>query len=203
MGQVQEESVIENLLMAGMEDTSVDMFYVQTSGLYLFSAPVPDRGAIVHIRSFGYVSDESFEQPDDIIPYLYVVVFRHEVARRSYRLLRTPAKLTHGRAPGVLPKGNGVLNITVRRGDRIGAIIPKSCTNVSYNNDDHTLCPSQINLRTGPTVCTTALFHYYNTDTMDPDFEDLESISEDQFEEVQIKLNMEVLISRINGMHYV
>lgn len=207
-------NVLSSLVPEGIEDASLDMFYVPTCGLYLFVEPAPESGGIVHVRAFGYLSEEnlelSFVQPDILrIPHLFVVVFRHEAG--SYRLTHRPVLLTHIRAPGVLPEQNGVLNITVQRGDRIGAIIPNSCTNITEHRGDKIsailpnsctnlscnalLCPSQINLRTGRrSQCSTALYHYYDTDKME-DFEDLESIPEDQFEEVSLELNLEVLIS--------
>jgi hypothetical protein len=112
---------------------------------------------------------------------MYVVVFRQEVESGSYQLIHGPEELTHSTIPGAL-----TVEWPIQSGDMLGALIPSSCMNMTSG----LACPSQINLRTDPMVCSSALYHPFDTDTG----LNLRSIPVNQFEEVQVHLNMEFSI---------
>lgn len=191
MGEVRDATVITNTFDSFDENISVSDFYIQTSGLYLLSERLSDDGEIINVRAFGHLSDANLRRAFDIfvLPQLFIVVFRHDEQSGSYRLIHEPKELTHTVSPGILPADGESLNWPVRRGDRIGAVIPNSCLNVT---EEFIKCPSQINLLARADDCLSALYHPFNTDT---GFEGLGNIPDDQFDEVQVKLNMEVLIS--------
>lgn len=189
IGEVQSEKIGNTFAMFQEEGRSLNQLFLQTNGIYLFSHSVPDSGKIFQISSFGYFSDESLER-EGVIPYLFIVVFRYEAESGSHQLIHGPEELTHIFTPGFM-----AVEWPVQRGDMVGALIPNSCKNLTLTSIG---CPSQINLRTDPWDCSSALYYPFNTD-MGFDSEDLRSIPDDEFEEVQVKLSMEVFISP-NGM---
>ena len=190
------EAISSNILNS---ESGINQFFLQTGGLYLFSEPVPDDGEIVSIESFGYLSDENLAPGFQFVPFIFAVVFRQDVGNGLYQLMHGPQFLAHGFAPGTLPMEGEVLDWPVTRGDMIGAIVPSCCTNITIpSNETLEFCPAQINLRTAPMDCLSALYYPFNTG-VDFDFEDLQTIEEAQFMKVQVSLNMEVLISP-NGM---
>ena len=190
IGDVQGENVIINMLRAFSQDKSVGNFYLQTGGLYLLPELVPIDGRVVQARVFGYLNDENLElvfgpNPEVVVPFLYVLAFRHERESDSYQMLQSPEKVTHSVQPNAAQ-----MEINVKEGDRIGVFIPHDCEfdkNLYWMN-----CPSQINLRVEPTSCMSAL--YYPAES-----ENTNIIPLDLFEEVQVDLNMEVVIAPAIG----
>ena len=189
MGDLEIEMISANVLASFDSQTGVNQFFVQGFGLYLFSEPVPESGKIVRIQTFGYLNDDDLSRGfDTIATYIFVVVFRPDVESEAYQLINNPEILAHGFGPGELPEEGEVLDWPVERGDMIGAIIPNCCINMTYE-----LCPAGITLRTAPTDCLSALYYPFNTGT-EFDFEGVQTIRQDRFEEVQLSLNMEVKI---------
>ena len=84
------------------------------------------------------------------------------------------------------------MEINVTKGDRIGVFIPHGCTFFEGNNS--TFCPSQVNLHANSTSCMSAL--YYPAES-----ENTNNIPIDSFEEVQVHLNVEVVITQAIGTY--
>lgn len=167
----------------------------------MFSRPVPTRGEIFQIRAYGYYSDESYALEAEYFAeglvyfdaYLFVVVFRHDAESGLYQLIHGPVELVHGVTVGTL-----AVQWPVQSGDLVGALIPNSCKNRTTPGIFG--CPAYIDTRTDPWNCSSAIYYPFDAD-MGLDSETLRSISKDQFEEVQVHLNMDVSISPItNGM---
>ena len=189
IGKVQDEDLISNVLRAFNQNKSVSNFYLETGGLYLMPEQVPIDGRVVQARIFGYISDEKLDlvfgpNPGSVLPFLYVLAFRHDRESDSYQMLQRPVKVKHTVQPGEVSMG-----IHVTKGDRFGVFIPHNCESV----DSEKLCPSQINLRVNSTSCMSAL--YYPAES-----ENTSDIPVDSFEEVQVHLNMEVVITPATGM---
>jgi hypothetical protein len=199
VGDLQVDIVSANVL--GLDgNASINQFFLQTSAsIYLFTEPVPDRGTISEIRCFGYYSDESFEQERLHImlepavkfdAHLFVVVFRRREEKGLYQLIHGPQELRHVFTPGTL-----TVEWAVQSGDLVGALIPGSCTNRSNLSVG---CPAHIDMRTDPSSCSSALYYPIAAD-LGVHSEELISIPGDQFEEVQVHLNMEFLIDDSAG----
>jgi hypothetical protein len=194
IGDFQADSVSINFFaLTSNRINSTSQFFLQTGGsLYLFSDPIPEDGKIIQIKSFGYYSDEnlallSSAATTDFDAYLFAVVFRREAESGLYQLIHEPEEIIHQTTPGLM-----TVEWPVQSGDLVGALIPTSCINRTQSTVS---CPSRIDLRntTNPWDCSSALFHPFNTDT-GLNSDDLRSIPVDQFEEVQVHLNMEVSI---------
>jgi hypothetical protein len=163
-------------------------------GIYIFSESIPSSGTLFKIRAFGYLSDENIQRLlstprlAEFNAHFFVVVFRPE-ADGSYQLVHGPWEYRHT----LEPKDRKV-EWPVQRGDMVGAIIPRSCSSENRSVGGIRIsCPSHIDLRTDPLDCSSALYYPFNTD-LGLDSEELRRISEDQFMEVQVHLNMEVEI---------
>ena len=190
--------------MAAVENASVRQFFLQTGGsIYLFSEPVPNNGTLFQIQTFGYFTDENFQRllsstslTRIFNAYLFVVVFRPEAEKGSYRLIHGPQEDRH-----LLEPENLTVEWPVQRGDLVGVIIPRSCTNETNVIDgrERIVCPSRVDLRADPWDCSSAFYSPFDTD-LGLNSEDLRNIPTNQFEEVQVQLSMEVSISPIDGM---
>lgn len=188
------------------ENVSAADYFFETSGIYLLPEPIPYDGAVLQLRVFGFLNDESLEILfgangfmfndnmgfNQVDAYLYIVVYRPDPSRNAYNLIKGPILVTHQFAPAVLPKNNNeVLGWPVKEGDKVGVYIPERCMNESSGI---LLCPSQANLDfrhvfPNSTECRSA---FYSPTGL----EGLNTISVDQFSEVQVRLNMEVKISK-------
>ncbi len=197
-----EDALIANIITAFRENRTVTDFYIQTGGIYLFSEPVPYNSKIARIRAFGYVRDEILKwifqtEPSNnvnVVPILYPLVLRQDLESESYQLIHGSISMSdllfHGLSPGSLPvEEDQVLDWAVKKGDRIGALIPPDCF-PNPNVPSQLLCPSYINLRATPQECLSAL--YYEVD----DMEDLEDVNfpVNQFNEVHVRLNLEATL---------
>ncbi len=147
------------------------------------------------MKVFGYLKEENlrklfnisvgkpvimFPNSFNIIPYLYMLVYRPSVNTKVYNLIYGPVLITHEFSPNITH-----LNVSVRKGDLIGVLIPRECID---GPDDDEFCPSQVNLPTNGN-CPSAFFH--STD----DIEMLRDIEASEFIEVPVDLSMEVNIA--------
>ena len=189
--------------------TVAGYLYVNTGGLYLLSPSIPEDGNIIEIQVYGYVKDDilgvifqgrSLEElvelnnvtfPNDIATYLFVSVYRPDTKRGTYDMIHGPTRVIHGFAPGMLPKSGDILEWPVKEGDKIGVFIPDDCFVESTGESTSIkLCPSQVNFQT--LECQTALF-------VESENEDEESIGIEEFQEVVVKLNVEVTLAPNDG----
>ena len=114
--------------------------------------------------------------------YLYAVVYRRDATTNVYKQHLSPTLITHRR----LSPNSTQLDLPVQRGDLIGVLIPSKCTDLNSG----ARCPSQVNLLAEEGTCPTAFFN-----PMD-DIDELQmSISDTEFDEVLVYLNMEIQIS--------
>jgi hypothetical protein len=177
-------------------------FYTQVSGLYLLPEQVANDGTIVSIAARGILTDINYEifmrnnhGQFFLTGYLFVVVFRLDAGGESFQLIHGPEILHHT----IGSSGTVRLDWPVRRGDRVGALIPDSC----FNDTDPSPfpCPSQMNLRVVPTDCSSAFYYPIEAGFSDTNLAArLASLPADQFVEEQVLLNMEVTISETTGM---
>ncbi len=131
---------------------------------------------------------------------LFVYVLLYSIEDSNYVLKYRPAVIYHGYDKACLMRGQ--LDWTVEKGDRIGAFIPESCTNISMLPEDilinqnetfNMLCPSQINLVNGANQCYSSLF-------VNETFDQVNNISLDDHSIVPVRLSMTVTYERGN-MH--
>jgi hypothetical protein len=188
---------INSINNISIDNESINNIFLQTvGGIYIFSESIPSCGTLFNIRALGYLSYENTQRllstlmmGTDFNAHFFVMVFRPE-ADGSYRLVHGPLEYKHQFEPR-----NQKVEWPVQRGDIVGAIIPRSCSNESRSVDGIRIsCPSHIDLRTDSLDCSSALYYPFNTD-LGLNSEELRRISEDQFMEVQVHLNMEVEIS--------
>ena len=192
---MDQDTVLTNILTAPQQGTLLTEYYINTSGLYLQSLPIPQDGTITQIRAFGYPNDATLSQLDigttentNIVhSTLAVAVYRPDAQEDVYKLVHGPAAITHEFMPGVLPTPNWL----VKKGDRVGTIIPRACTNTS----NRVMCPSQVNLRTKSGDCLSA---WYANGTVNRTG-NMDQISLAEFQEVSVRLNVEVTISTRDG----
>lgn len=120
--------------------------------------------------------------------YLYALVYRLNPDTNVYSLVHGPALITHEFSPGVLPvERSDVLGWAVENGDRVGVLVPRQCMD---GTDGQSMCPSYVNLVVEDGACSSALYS--------PGVEGVESLGDlqaGQFEEVLVKLNVEVVIA--------
>ena len=191
IGEIKDRGLILNVFSAFFAgNLSVSNFYIQSGGVYMLPEPVPHDGRVLHVRAYGYFSGENLlrvlgPDPESAAPSLLVLVFRLDEESKSYQILYNHL-LTHGEFPGEVN-----LDWQVQRGDRIGAFIPYSCNSKNITGDTILLCPSQINIRVERSSCLSALYHPADLNALNYN----DSIPADQFQEVQVQLNIEALIS--------
>ena len=187
VGEVEEE------LNAG---PPLGRYYTRNSGLYLLPEAVPNDGNVAEMRAYGILNYEVYikNQIDqfDISMYLFFVVFRLDDDSGSYQLVHGPEMATHTIGEPTLASG---LAWPVRRGDRIGAVIPNGCFNDVTSPPFP--CPSQINFRVPQNDCSAAL---YSPTTLSRDMNLSSSIPANQFVEEQVMLNIEAVIEQSPGM---
>lgn len=202
------DSVLTNIATAIDQNFSVTKYFINTSGLYLHTQPIPQDGTIIQLRMFGYLKNDYLQLLNDsnttnssdttdtstessnitkftfsALPFTYLLVYRPDSERNIYSLLHGPTLVAHELVPGVLPS-NGSLNWPVNEGDKVGVLIPSTCVNSSRG----LMCPLHVNLRTVDGDCSTALFSSRAED-------ELGQIPKDEFEVVNLKLNVEAVIS--------
>ena len=174
---------------------------MQSGGLYLFKEEVKVEANISEICIGGLIrkEDEKYVRRDPAKSiHLFVYVMLYSMEDNNYVLKYRPALIYHGYDIACLTRGQ--FNWTVEKGDRIGAFIPESCTNISMLPEDilinqnetfSMLCPSQINLVNGANQCYSSLF-------VNETFDQVNNISLDDHSIVPVRLSMTVTYERGN-----
>lgn len=140
--------------------------------------------------------------------YLYALVYRLNPDTNVYSLVHGPALVTHEFSPGVLPvERSDVLGWAVENGDRVGVLVPRQCMD---GTDGQSMCPSYVNLVVEDGACSSALYSpgVEGVESLVEGVKSLGDLQAGQFEEVLVKLNVEVVIAPIeagealtNSMH--
>ena len=177
---------------------NVTDYYIEVSGIYLLQDPVPKDGVILNARAFGYpnldlildFNDSLVSDQSHFKSYLSFLVYRLNTEMTGYNLAHGPARITHNIAEeGTLPINRDErLDWPVAVGDRLGVLIPSECLEGSNGVK---MCPSQVNLDAGG-KCLSALF-YNASDSVT----DIDDIPRDSFREVNLRLSVEVIITRM------
>ena len=173
----------------------LSQFFTQEAGIYMFSNSVTSDGTITQMRAFGVLDDRDLEifekeglSSSSISHFLFVMVFRLDLQSASYRLVHGPERITHTRIDPAVIDG---LSWAVRKGDKIGALIPASCAFDPVISPFP--CPSRINLKTDSDMsCSSAL--YYSVYVNDMSTVEFQSIPANRLIKEQVMLNMEAVI---------
>ena len=214
LGELQVDELSERASQAFNRGLELrDNLFVDTGGIYLHSEPIPHDATVVSVRSFGYIKDEIlshlFFSEDDTLAEgsgevvgafatLYVLVYRPDQEGREYSLVHGPNETTHQLTPAILPESSGALGWEVKKGDMIGVFIPDSCEAFDFGlTRVLKACPSQVNFVTLPLECLSALYSPLVGDSAE---NVSRTISASDFEEVQLRLNLEVTLTA-EGMY--
>ena len=193
IGEVSSDVALRTIIAHQTNTTS--SLFINTSGSYFL--PSPESGTMTSIKIFGYLKKEDLRMQLNssiglpverlpatlnVVPYLYVLGYRLNVNTNVYSRFYGPVRITHEFIPNIT-----YFDVPVQEGDLIGVLIPRECTAMSDGVD---FCPSQVNLPTTDSQCSSAFFH-----PMDDVDDMLEDIEASEFREEFVDLSMEVTIA--------